>query len=88
MELFQLGLLFVFYALILGAIGYFILRFVNRVQYPGGIKISEIIDRIYIAPNKGIVFVKVGNKVLMIGVADNMITLLKEFDFNELSRKE
>jgi flagellar biogenesis protein FliO len=86
MELFQLGLVFIFYALIIGLIGYFVLKFVYRVQNKDSLKISQIIDRVYLAPNKGIVFVKVGNKIYMIGVADNNITLLKEFDYNEISK--
>ncbi|MCS6955246.1 MAG: flagellar biosynthetic protein FliO [Candidatus Calescibacterium sp.] len=88
MELFQLGLIFLFYALIIGAVGYFLLKFVNRIQYPNSTKISQIIDRIYLAPNKGIIFVKVGSKVYMIGVADNNIVLLKEFEYSEFSRKD
>jgi len=86
MELFQLGLVFIFYALIIGLIGYFVLKFVYRVQNKDSLKISQIIDRVYLAPNKGIVFVKVGNKIYMIGVADNNITLLKEFDYNDISK--
>lgn len=88
MELFQLGLVFIFYAVVIGFMGYFVLKFINRVQYPNGFKISQVIDRIYLAPNKGIIFVKVSNKVLMIGVADNNIVLLKEFNYDELSKVE
>jgi len=88
MELFQLGLVFIFYAVVIGFMGYFVLKFVNRVQYPNSFKISQVIDRIYLAPNKGIIFVKVSNKVLMIGVADNNIVLLKEFNYDELSKVE
>lgn len=84
MELFQLGLVFVFYALIIGFLGYFIIKFINKVQYPNSMKISQIIDRVYLAPNKGIVFIKVSNKVYMIGVADNNIVLLKELDYDTL----
>ncbi|MCS7243359.1 MAG: flagellar biosynthetic protein FliO [Candidatus Calescibacterium sp.] len=88
MELFQLGVIFLFYALVIGAVGYFLLKFVNRIQYPNTMKISQIIDRIYLAPNKGIIFVKVANKVYMIGVADNNIVLLKEFEYSEFSKKD
>ncbi|MCS7165688.1 MAG: flagellar biosynthetic protein FliO [Candidatus Calescibacterium sp.] len=88
MELFQLGLVFLFYAIVIGVIGYFLLKFINRIQYPNSVKISQVIDRIYLAPNKGIVFVKVSNKVYMIGVADNNIVLLKEFDYTEVHKKE
>jgi len=88
MELFQLGLVFIFYALVIGLLGYFVLKFIYKVQYRNGQKISQVIDRIYLAPNKGIVFVKVGNKVYMIGVADNNITLLKEFDYTDIQKSE
>ncbi|MCX7972454.1 MAG: flagellar biosynthetic protein FliO [bacterium] len=88
MELFQLGLVFLFYAIVIGVIGYLLLKFINRIQYPNSVKISQVIDRIYLAPNKGIVFVKVSNKVYMIGVADNNIVLLKEFDYTEVHKKE
>ncbi|MFN3995092.1 MAG: flagellar biosynthetic protein FliO [bacterium] len=88
METFQLGLVFIFYALVIGFIGYFLIKFVNKVQYPNSMKISQIIDRIYIAPNKGIIFVKVANKVYMIGVADNNIVLLKEFDYESIKNSE
>lgn len=84
MELFQLGLVFIFYALVIGLVGYLFLKFIYRVQSGSNTKISEVIDRVYIAPNKGIVFVKVSNKVFMIGVADNNIVLLREFDYNDL----
>lgn len=83
-----MGLVFIFYAVVIGFMGYFVLKFINRVQYPNGFKISQVIDRIYLAPNKGIIFVKVSNKVLMIGVADNNIILLKEFNYDELSKVE
>jgi len=82
--LFNLGLVFIIYALIIAGIGYFIVKFFNKIQNPYNVKIAQVIDRIYLAPNKGIVFIKVSKKVYMISVADNNINLIKEFDLSEI----
>lgn len=81
--LFNLGLIFIVYALVIAGIGYFIVKFFNKIQNPYNIKIAQVIDRVYLAPNKGIVFIKINKKIYMISVADNNINLLKEFDLNE-----
>ncbi|MGB9638047.1 MAG: flagellar biosynthetic protein FliO [bacterium] len=82
--LFNLGLVFIIYAIVIGGIGYFIVKFFNKIQNPYNVKIAQVIDRIYLAPNKGIIFIKISKKIYMVSVADNNINLLKEFDLNEI----
>ena len=82
--LFNLGLIFIIYALITAGIGYFVVKCFNNIQNPYNVRIAQVVDRIYLAPNKGIVFIKVSKKVYMISVADNNISLIKEFDLNEI----
>lgn len=85
--LFNLGIVFIIYALIIAGIGYFVVKFFNRIQNPYNIKIAQIVDRIYLAPNKGIIFIKIAKKIYMISIADNNINLLKEFDLTEIENE-
>ena len=82
--LFNLGIVFVIYAIVIGGVGYFIVKFFNKIQNPYNIKVGKVLDRIYLAPNKGIIFIKVGKKVYMLSIADNNINLLKEIDISEI----
>ena len=48
--LFNLGIVFIIYAIVIGGVGYFVVKFFNRIQNPYNIKIAQIVDRIYLAP--------------------------------------
>ncbi len=85
--LFNLGIVFIIYAIVIAGVGYFIVKFFNKIQNPYNIKIAQIVDRIYLAPNKGIVFIKIAKKIYMISIADNNISLLKEFDLAEIENE-
>ncbi|MCX7870650.1 MAG: flagellar biosynthetic protein FliO [bacterium] len=85
--LFNLGIVFIIYAIVIGGVGYFVVKFFNRIQNPYNIKIAQIVDRIYLAPNKGIIFIKIAKKIYMISIADNNINLLKEFDLAEIENE-
>ena len=85
--LFNLGIVFIIYAIVIGGVGYFVVKFFNRIQNPYNIKIAQIVDRIYLAPNKGIIFIKIAKKIYMISNADYNINLLKEFDLAEIENE-
>jgi len=85
--LFNLGIVFIIYAIVIGGVGYFVVKFFNRIQNPYNIKIAQIVDRIYLAPNKGIIFIKIAKKIYMISIADYNINLLKEFDLAEIENE-
>jgi flagellar biosynthetic protein FliO len=52
------------------------------LQFAGS-GLIEILERSYIAPKKAIYIVKVGGKVLAIGVTDTSMTTLAEFSLDE-----
>lgn len=49
----------------------------------GGAGLIEVLERGYIAPKKAIYIVKVGGKVLALGVTDSSITTLADFTLEE-----
>ncbi|MBI4531941.1 MAG: flagellar biosynthetic protein FliO [Candidatus Latescibacteria bacterium] len=49
----------------------------------GGSGLIEVLERSYIAPKKAIYIIKVGGKVLALGVTDTSITTLAEFSLEE-----
>jgi flagellar biosynthetic protein FliO len=49
----------------------------------GGSGLIEVLERGYIAPKKAVYIVKVGGKVLALGVTDTSITTLAEFSLEE-----
>ena len=48
----------------------------------------QVLERCYISPKKGIFIVKIGSKLLALGVTENQISLLSELDSNPESNTD
>lgn len=89
MEIFKMLLVFIIYALLLGGVAVIVIRMIGGGVYPSQQRGAiTVIDRMMIAPNKGLLLIKVAGKVLLIGVSDNDFKILSEFKPEEISLRE
>ncbi len=79
-------LVFIIYALLLGGVAVIVIRMIGGGVYPSQQRGAiTVIDRMMIAPNKGLLLIKVAEKVLLIGVSENDFKILSEFKPEEIS---
>ncbi|MGM9570948.1 MAG: flagellar biosynthetic protein FliO [bacterium] len=68
-------------------VAYFLLQFLNKKNFiQSKNEILDVLESIYIAPNRMVCLLKVGDKILVLGVTENNISFLTEI--NDLGIKE
>lgn len=68
-------------------VAYFLLQFLNKKNFiQGKNEILNVLESIYIAPNRMVCLVKIGDKILALGVTENNISFLTEI--NDLAIQE
>ncbi len=86
-EVFGLLLTFTVYALILGGLAVVVIRFIGRGIFPAtNTGMISVLDRVMLAPNKGLVLIKIANKYLLLAVSDQEIKILQELDSETIER--
>ncbi len=64
---------------------YFATRYIGKVgKFRGKAKYIRLVDQVYISQDKSIAIVKVGEHHMLVGIAANQISLLKEIKEEEL----
>ena len=63
--------------------GYLIRKLGKRIPLLAGAELGTILGRVYLARGSSLHFVRTGGRVLVLGIANNSISLLKEFDADE-----
>lgn len=64
-------------------IGYLVRKLGKRIPLLAGAELGTILGRIYLARGTTLHFVKTGGRILVLGITNNAISLLKEFDADE-----
>ncbi|MCH7959462.1 MAG: flagellar biosynthetic protein FliO [Candidatus Hydrogenedentes bacterium] len=63
--------------------GYLVRKLGKRIPLLAGAELGTILGRVYLARGTALHFVKTGGRVLVLGITNNSISLLKEFDADE-----
>ena len=64
-------------------LGYAFRRFGKNTPFLAGASLGKVLGRIHLAPKSSLTFVQAGNKVLVVGVTTNTISLICEYDSEE-----
>ncbi len=68
-----------------------LLLLVKKIQFKGGRIIQsniKVVHTLMLMPKKYMSFVKINDKIIVLGVSDNNITLIKELNADELEISE
>ncbi len=73
-----IGLFFVCATIIL--LGYVFRRFGKNTPFLAGVSLGKVLGRIHLAPKSSLTFVQAGDKILVVGVTPNAISLIYEYE--------
>ena len=64
-------------------LGYAVRRFGRRTPFLAGADLGSVLGRVYLGPRASLHYVKSGGRILVIGVTQNNVQLITEFDESE-----
>jgi len=85
LEIFKMLVVFMVYALLIGGIAFLVIRFMGNAIYPSqGRGFITVLDRLPLAPNKGLVILRIGDKVVVLAVVEQDVKVLMELSWEEV----
>ena len=84
-ELIGTLVMFIVYAVIIGGLAIFVIKGFSKGMFPTEASgVIRVLDRVMLAPNKGLVMVRISDKYLLIAVSDQDVKVIKEFSSEDI----